>query len=350
MKNITILIFVAALLIPAFAGAQQDGRYEYGNLDKVGTTSAAFLRIPIGARAVGVGGAYSAVVEDPTALYWNPAGITDLKGINISFSRIDLYAGIEHSFLGMTYNLQDMGTLGLSVIYLSSGGIEVTTVDQPEGTGYTYSVDNLAIGASFARHITPWFKFGFTGKYIQEEIYTEKAQSFAFDLGSVFDTKLHGIRLGMSISNFGKDMSFKGPASSYVFPNDSSNPDLGYEPEVIAKTQSSSLPMIFRGGVMVDLIGGLSPHYPSDLHQLTVMGDFDDGIDSSPRGSIGAEYVWNKMASLRGGYKLNYDVYSYSVGVGFHYTIDDLTTIIDYAIADYGDLGIIHYVTISLGM
>ena len=43
--------------------------------DKVGTVGAQFLKINIGARATGMGGSFTAVADDASAVYWNPAGL-----------------------------------------------------------------------------------------------------------------------------------------------------------------------------------------------------------------------------------------------------------------------------------
>ena len=42
--------------------------------------SGGFQAPSIGARATGMGGAYTAVANDPLALYWNPAGMGSVKG------------------------------------------------------------------------------------------------------------------------------------------------------------------------------------------------------------------------------------------------------------------------------
>ena len=63
-KAITIIIYVQLLLTYVFA------------VDKTGTTAAKFLHINVGAKAVGMGGAFTSIANDATAMYWNPAGLS----------------------------------------------------------------------------------------------------------------------------------------------------------------------------------------------------------------------------------------------------------------------------------
>ena len=45
-------------------------------VDKAGTTAAKFLSIGVGSKAVGMGGSYTSIADDATAMYWNPAGLS----------------------------------------------------------------------------------------------------------------------------------------------------------------------------------------------------------------------------------------------------------------------------------
>ncbi len=59
----------------------------------------------IGARAIGLGGAFVSVADDASAVYWNPAGLTQLKKMSYSFPQIypmnpvQQYLHINRAFL-----------------------------------------------------------------------------------------------------------------------------------------------------------------------------------------------------------------------------------------------------------
>src|SRR5438445_6968526 len=102
---------------------------------KVGTTAAKFLSIPVGARAVGMGGAFVAVADDASSLYWNPAGIARLSQSEAIFHHANWIADMNFNFGGVAVPIEGLGTVGISFTSLTMDEMERTTVDQPEGTG-----------------------------------------------------------------------------------------------------------------------------------------------------------------------------------------------------------------------
>ncbi len=350
MKKYILISVILIFACYSLVYGQQGNRMEFGDLNKGGTTAAAFLSIPVGAHAMGLGGAFTANASDVSALYWNPAGITQIQGIAFGVSRTNLYADIKHSFLGFVFDVPGFAHFGISSVILTSGDIEITTLSQPDGTGFHYDVSNISLAATVAKSVTDWFQVGVTVKYIQEKIYTEEANGVAFDIGSLFNTGIWGLKIGMALSNFGTDMAFGGPSTTYVLRSDPNSPDLGYTPEVNAKTGKNPLPLQFRGGILFDLIGGVSPRFPNDQNRITMLIDFDDAINTDMRSSFGVEYEWNKVISLRSGYKLNYDAASYSVGFGLKWNTDRLASKFDYAYANFSDLGNVHQFFISFGL
>ncbi len=65
-----------SLLLCSLLVASVEGQ----TLSKSGTTAAQFLKIGVGARAIGMGGAFAATADDITAMYWNPAGLARVYG------------------------------------------------------------------------------------------------------------------------------------------------------------------------------------------------------------------------------------------------------------------------------
>ena len=159
MRTILFILIISGSMLVINSWCQQED-YPPEDITRVGTTAAPFLKIPVGARSVALSGAYTGLVDDATALYWNPAGIARIDRITVALNHAELFAGITHDFVGMVFPM-GQNVFGVSFIMLNSGDIEVTTVDEPMGTGESYSVSNIAAGLSFSRQLTDKFSVGF---------------------------------------------------------------------------------------------------------------------------------------------------------------------------------------------
>ena len=125
-----------------------------GDFRKVGAAGAQFLKIGVGARASALAGAYGSLANDVTAMYWNPAGISDISGIAANISYTQWFAGFSHNFAGLVLPLGDSYRLGVSLTSFSSGNIPITTLEKSNGTGASYSISDFAFGATFGGYIT----------------------------------------------------------------------------------------------------------------------------------------------------------------------------------------------------
>lgn len=95
--------------------------------DKVGTTGAQFLEVGVSPRADAVGGAFTAIADDASAVYYNPAGLVQLENRQVMVSLIDYPADISYSFVGVALPLGFGGVLGIGYYGLDAGEIDVTT-------------------------------------------------------------------------------------------------------------------------------------------------------------------------------------------------------------------------------
>ena len=218
--------------------------------NNVATTSAAFLEIGPGARALGMGSAYVSVANDASTLYWNPAGM-----VNISNPEVQTFYSpwlVETQFYHNTavVPLGGFGTIGASFTAVTMDEMMVRTVQDPEPNEYgeRFNAGNLAIGLAFAKKLTDRFSFGFKTKFIQESIWQMSAQGLAVDIGTLFITK-RDMRIGMSISNFGGKLGMEGVNTlvdidvdeNIYGNNDRIDGSLG--------TSRWPLPLIFRFGI-----------------------------------------------------------------------------------------------------
>ncbi len=337
---IIIILFIILISLPV-------NNYCQG-FSKVGTAAAQFLKIGVGARAMGMGETFAAVANDVTALYWNPAGITNLQSISVGVSHSQWFAEIFHNYAGMVIPLGDSDALGISAISLTTGEQEVTTVEQPDGTGVFYNVNDIAFGLSYARSLTDRFSVGLTVKYIQQSAYNESANTIAIDLGTYLRTGFHNLVIAMCVSNFGGNMQLEG--RDLIALADLNKGISGeYNPDARLKTESWSLPLNFRVGIAMDIVGGKDPLIQSEYHRFTMALDGNHPNDNNERVNIGGEYSWNETFFARLGYKINYDIENWTFGAGVKLNLGGQALSFDYALVDYNDLGKVSRISIELG-
>ena len=326
----------------------------YGQFDNSGTSVANFLKIGVGARGQALGGAFTALVDDATALYWNPAGIARTQDYQAVFSRTNWLLDLDLTFVGLTIPFESFGTLGFSLNALTMGEVEITTPEEPDGTGLTYDAGDLALGATYAKNVTDRLYFGFTGKFIREQVANSSATAFVIDIGTQYVTDFSGLIIGMSIKNFGTKMRLRGREQLISVDID---PDLGSNPIVTGRldTKAWPLPLQFNIGTSMKL-------YTSE--NMTVTGNFDynDPRDQNPLYVFGGELSFSEVIYLRGGYGFRKygDKYEdveglrsedkFTLGAGVFTTIplSDFSIMVDYAYSDLGILNSVQWLTTTL--
>jgi hypothetical protein len=335
MKKIFVLILV--FYSAAFAGG----------FSKVGTAAAQFLKIGVGARSAALGGTFAAINNDVDALYWNPAGIASIDEASISVSHTTWIAEISHNFAGVVIPIGSQEAIGLSAIGLTAPEQEITTVENPGGTGIYYKVGDYAFGVSYARNLTDRFAFGVTVKYIQQNLYNETASGFALDLGTSMKTGFYGMTIAMAASNFGTNLKLEGTdLISTADINKSLSGD--YNPSSNLTTEEYPLPLNFRVGVALNIVGTDEGIIVTDKHRFTLAVDGNHPNDNNERANIGSEYSYDETFFLRAGYKINYDIEKWSFGAGIKTSIAGKLISVDYALADYNDFGTVSRFTVGL--
>ncbi|RMH73852.1 MAG: hypothetical protein D6675_01500 [Gemmatimonadetes bacterium] len=297
-----------------------------------GTVAAQFLKIGVGAQAAAMGGATTAHVNDPAALYWNVGALAHLNQPALYGAHTEWFAGIQHDFIGLTLPIGANNILGLSLIALTTGDIEQTTLSQQDGTGIFYDVADIALGISAARQLTDRFSVGVTGKYVRQTVWNESAATFAFDIGALMITDLHGMRLGMQFSNLSGDLKLNG---SDLLAGDGTQ----------QVTESYALPVRFQFGIALDVVGHNMPEAP---HRLTVAIDGTHPGDGAETLHLGLEYAHKTWLFLRSGYVINHDTADVSFGGGVRWSLAQTPFQLDYAYADLGLLDDVQRVSLKL--
>ena len=317
-----LTIAVAAfLLIPAESEAA---------FAKVGTSGAQFLKIGLGTRGAAMGGAFIATADDPSAAWWNPACLVRVPGTQIQVTHTEWFESVRYEAGAVTREFPGIGTFAVQFGLLNSGEMDETTVEQPGGTGDTFTCTDMVAGLSFSRMLTDRFSAGVTLKYVREQWDDVSAGGIAVDLGTLYNTGFRSLRIGMTIQHFGGELTPEGDYTAYYSGGDSTDTYLPY-----------SLPMTFRLGLAMDVLDR-GPHF------LTVAVDAAHPNDNLEQVGVGAEYWFNDLLALRGGYRINTDEEGLTAGAGFHIPVGGQTINLDYAYADWGRLEMVHRASLGV--
>jgi hypothetical protein len=306
------------------------------DFSKTGSVGAQFLKIAVGSRYQGMGEASVAEVGDAYSMYWNPAGLTNIENSSVTFTSVDWIAGVSLNYVAFATRVEGFGVFGLSATLMSSGDMEITTVEQPEGTGEMFNASSFALTAGFARQLTNRLSFGTTLKYLYEKIYNESASGLAFDFGTQLHTGWRSLRIGMNIANMGTTMKFNGP--DLLTPLDLEG---GSTVNGSANIDSYDLPLIFRLGMAYDLVD-------NNMNRVTLALEAKHPNDNDQQAAFGTEYCYRDRYFLRGGYKFNYEEQGLTLGAGIITPMGETTQLmVDYAWADFDHLESVHRFSLS---
>jgi hypothetical protein len=314
---------------------------------KVGTTAAPFLKIEYGARPVAMGGAFVALADDPSGIYYNPAGIADIKTPQFMGGYTVWFADMKYNYATFVLPTERVN-LALWGSFLYCDDIEVTTVEDPEGTSQYFSYIDGLLGITVSAFLSDRLSVGLSGKYIQQKLYNESASTFALDIGSILRTPIKGMRLGMCLANYGGRMQLFGNdliVQVDPWPDYTGNPDV----EARLTTESFPLPLGFKLGIALDILGNGEAFITNDQHRVTVAVDGIHPNDGEEKLQFGVEYGVYNTLFLRGGYKINYDTQTYSAGAGMKFSIGQRTFAVDYAYVDMDLLEGTHRISLAIG-
>ena len=312
----------------------------YGQNPNVGTSGAQFLKIPVGARAIGMGGAYVSNTNDASALFWNPAGITSVKDNELFASYTSWWGGINLSHAAFVNTSEDIGSFGVSMSLLTMGEMEVTTELQPEGTGQKFDAQDLMIGVSYARRLTQDFSVGVTMKFINERIWNETSSGLGFDIGTQYRIGIGDLAIGMSMTNFGADMKYDGTDLNVKYDADAQNPNNRLAPAKLA-TNDYPLPLHFQVGASMTIVN-------TDGIKVLVAADAAHPNDNEERVNVGTEVTVMGQFFLRGGYRFGYDTETGTFGAGALASLGGSTVVFDYSYSLYNLLPNVHRVSVGL--
>ncbi len=327
MKNIIIFFLILFLTTSAF------GQDINNDVSKRGTTAAPFLVISQGARATSMGSAFVAVADDPSALFWNVAGIARLDQNSFMVDRTEWIADLAYNYVAGSLNLGNFGSVGVSFISSDYGEMDVRTIEEPNGTGETFSVSDAAFSIAWALSLTENFSIGFNPKVVYQNIAKMSDYSFALDLGIIYNTPFQGVTLGMSISNFGSKMSLAGNTATILYDPDEGTTGNNDRIPGQLDMESWDLPLTFRVGISYEAL-------KTESHQLRFAADALHPNNNYESVNVGGEYGFNDFLFLRGGFKslfLDDSEESFTLGAGLKQRLmGNVSISIDYSYSDFG--------------
>jgi len=291
-----------------------------------------------------MGSATTALVNDGTSIYWNPAGLSALTDVTFVAEIAEWLAGIDFNFVSISAPTS-MGTFGVGVTSMRVPEMEVTTVEQQDGTGETFTAGSYAVTLSYGRALTDRFSIGGSVKLVNERIWNSTAGGVAFDVGTQFVTPFRGIRLGASISNFGTKLRIGGDdllTRVDIDPNNSGNNDSN---RALLKTDPFDMPLTMRIGLAGDM-------FERAGNRLTLAVEAINPNNSEQYLNLGAEIgLLQDLLMLRGGYSellLDDRVSGFTLGAGLRYRFAPLNFAVDYAFERHEYFSDVNRFTLSL--
>jgi hypothetical protein len=314
---------------------------------KVGTTIGQFLGIEPSARHAGMGNAGVGLYEGIESVYFNPGALGVLDRPAISFTHAPWFADITYDYAAAAFPVGRWGTLFGSVTSLTSGEIDVRTVEQPLGTGEKYDVGDLAVSLGFGRTVTSRFSTGLQVSWVRERIWHTAQDFVTFGVGTVYRLTDSGIRLGSGLSNMGTRARFSGGDLAIQYDAD---PDLYGDNSALPSIQYTDefpVPLLFRVGLSV-------PYEIGPTARMMFAVDALHPNDNAESVNAGAEWSWRETLAMRAGWQTIFQRDS-PLGPTFGFGLmgrfgEEQTYRLDYAWAGHDYLDETHRFSLVLGL
>jgi hypothetical protein len=286
-KYLITLVIIGMLIIPE--------SYLYaGNKDRSGQAGATELLINPWARSSGWGNVSTANVKGLEAMFINVAGLAFTKRTDLVFSHTTYLKGSDINMFafGFSQRIGDAGVIGMNVVSMSFGEINVTTPDSPEGGLGVFKPNLLNVAVAYSKAFSNSIYGGITIKIISESIADVSAQGIAIDAGIQYVTgDMEQIKFGIALKNIGPRMKFSGDGllRTAFFPEQANSFSMS------VPSESFELPTALDIGFSYDF-------YMGDWNRLTLAANFRSNSFGKDQFMGGLEYSLKTYLMLRVGY------------------------------------------------
>ncbi len=286
--------------------------------NRPGSVGAEFIRVPVSARAAGMGGAYIAVTSGADAMYYNPAALVwTEEETNFFVNHTEYLADISHEYFSVTHRSGNNG-YGAAITGLYTDLMMERTPQQPGGTGRTFFAANYRGSFAYARKMTRKVSLGVKASFMHMKLFDDMTeQSIGFDIAADYHADFRDFRFAMKIANLGSEVKFV--------------------------NESYPLPIKFEFGASMNAI-------EEENHIVKVSGNAFKPNDGDPRGQAGVEYSFRDLLFLRGGYKVSHDIEDFTAGMGLNIDLSGYIMQFNYGFSNFGNLGKVHRFGVEVRM
>lgn len=278
------------------------GVAQAGNPDRQGEAGASELLLNPWAMSSGVHSMSTAYVSGVEALRINVGGLSTIENSQINVGHTQLYdgSGLAINTGGIAIKFKS-GALGISFTSLDFGDLKVTTVDQPEGTGGSFSPSFSNFGIGYSHTFSNKdegggnISVGFLVRFVSEVLPTVSSSGLGLDAGVQYASGDNDeFKLGISLRNVGTPMKFGGEGLSFQTAAPLNEGD--YNLTVYQRPENFSLPTVLDIGLSYDL------YFGEDM-MLRLLGNFTSNAFSRDQLGGGIEFKFTDMVTLRGAYR-----------------------------------------------
>ena len=305
---------------------------------RAGTSVFTFLKIGVSARALGMGEAVVALEQDAASVYYNPATIAQSQETEFSTTHIEWPAEINYDYFSISGQISGRHYLGFSAGILHMAPMKETTEYLPHGTGNYFVFQDRFFALTYGARMTDRFSFGITLKHVQEDLAGNKMSAPMLDMGTFYWTGFKTLRFSASISHFGSQAKPEGKYLKNVL-----DTDTGEETIIETEFEEFSPPTVFRVGAAMDI-------YSFSGSTLIAAIQLNHPVDDAENIALGAEYLFLKILSVRGGYKINKSEEDFSFGAGVKVPVGGIHLTVDYSYSFHGHLTNPTWLTIGFSL
>jgi hypothetical protein len=286
------VFIISMVLLCGFAGIAQAQ-----TSDRAGSIGAVFLKMDMSPRTAALGRAAVGISDDISGIFLNPVAIAHIEGNQVFFSEMEYMVDMRALAGVFSFPLpKHMG--GRAAVHYTgffSGDMKKTTATDIDGemTDENFSWNEFAIGVTYARAFTDKFSIGMGAKYVRTDVADFSAQTVAFDVGTMYKTGFRNLRMGMSTTNFGPDMKFHGKYDNTYISSI-------WQVRLSEEYGYYALPISFQVGIADEV-------YTAENMRVTAALDYSHPNDLAERVHIGAEFAYDEMFFIRGGFFMDMD-------------------------------------------